>query len=101
MQQPGQVKCRVVQMPLANPQICPGDRRFSSPDIRHNQIEPDPELMPSGKSSAGRRLLASPAAGRLGCPVSCSNPRAPVPVPAAPNKPGAPTKKSPGQCPGL
>jgi hypothetical protein len=33
-------------MPLAIPQICPADRPFSSLDIYHHQIEPDPKLIP-------------------------------------------------------
>jgi hypothetical protein len=40
-------------MPLAILQICPADRAFSSVDICHNQIEPDPELMPERNLGPG------------------------------------------------
>src|ERR1700686_2738312 len=58
-------------MPLAIPQICPADRAFSSVDICHNQIEPDPELMPERNLGPGWT------------PTACRNEKSPGPRPGA------------------
>src|SRR6266436_3584169 len=63
-------------MPLAIPQICPADRPFSSVDIRHNQIEPDRELIPARNLRSGAVTRASPSLRCPNCPLQRKKPRA-------------------------